>query len=93
MALSPIKALAFGLLWAFWVSVLTEASLETTEIPPCEGWDVVTGCEDTRSRFLSGMVLGTIPGAPGEINAALALLGLLCRGVVIWGLIELARGV
>ena len=92
MALSPIHAVTFALLWAFWVSLVTQATYNPAEIPKCTGWDVVTGCDSTKDSILSRMLLGTIPGAPGGVNVFFATLGVICRLVGIWAIMELIRG-
>lgn len=92
MALSPIRTLGFALLWAFWVSAMTEATNQPTEIPSCSGWNVLTGCDSTVSKFLAVMVLGTIPGAPALVNALFAVIGVISRAVGIWAVMELIRG-
>lgn len=92
MALSPVRAVAFSLLWAFWVSLITEASTNNAEVTPCTGWDVLTGCDDTKDEIFQKLALGTIPGADADLNAFFAIIGIACRLTGIWGLMELIRG-
>lgn len=93
MALNPIRAVSFALLWTFWVSAMTAATVTPDEIPECSGWDVVTGCDETKSKIMATMAFGTVPGLGLEWNALFAILGVTARLTAIWGLLELIRGV
>jgi hypothetical protein len=92
MALNPVPAVVFAVTWATMIALVTTSTVTIVEIPSCHGWDILTGCNDTKSLLLSAAVLGTIPGAPDAINLFLAIIGLACRGTVIWSIIEIVRG-
>lgn len=92
MALNPVPALTFTVLWATFVALVTAAAVPDSSIPDCSGWNILSGCDSLISRVLSIGVLGTIASAPTAVNVILGVIGLACRATVIWSVAELVRG-
>lgn len=92
LVISPVQALTFAGLWGWFVAAITHGTATLADLPDCTGWNILTGCDSTISAVFSILALGTIPGAPAEVNAIFAVLGLSCRATGIWAVMQLIRG-
>src|SRR5687768_3807528 len=97
MAQSPVQALVTASLLTAWIGLMAGADLVVETVPSCDSpLDVLTGCGSTFSAVLAIVALGAIPGIPPEwvvVDVGMLIVGLGRRAVIVWGLVELFRGI
>lgn len=91
---NPIPALTACAGTSLLIGLLTGAAVqaEAFDIPKCQGFDWLTGCDNTISTFFAYVVLGTIPGAHIVVNSFMGVLGLSLRSTFVWAAARWVRG-
>lgn len=86
----PVPALTYAATFAAFTAVLMGGTASLATYTGCtEAGDLLDGdCSTTLHDVLQIVLVGTIPGAPTEVNLFFGLIGLACRATVIVWLIE-----
>lgn len=84
----PVPVIAFVLLWRLIAALIAGSDTTAPDTPDCSFTEVFEGCSD----FLSAWTLGTISGAPPEVNVFLVWVNVIIAIYLLWCLIVLIRG-
>lgn len=83
---SPVRPVIIIVCARVFLAIVAGTAGEVETIPPCDDLgDVLTGCTGTIGA-ISGLVLGTIAGAPAAVNAIIAFIQ---TAYLIWAILRL----
>lgn len=83
----PVPAITYAVIFATFTAVIFSGTASAIVLAECDDFDdLLEGdCADLVSELFDVVAIGTIPGAPLEINVFYGAIGLSCRLVlVVW---------
>jgi hypothetical protein len=86
----PVPGLTYAAVFSAYAGLILDGTATIATFADCQGLDdLVSGvCADVVHDLARLIIVGTIPGAPFEINLIFGAIGLACRLTLVVWLIE-----